>query len=128
MLLKTIGLLHIARTQPPIRYCAASLATGSRRETLAERNERLRVASEAKLEESRSKLCALTRVLTPLCMLTRRAKSCVRRAEDAKRRADLGALRTVLHERSITVHAPPAALYTHSAAFRFPALTTTSPR
>ena len=37
----------------------------------------------------------------------------------------LGAL-VVLHERSITVHAPPSVLYSHTASFRFPEVTASS--
>jgi len=46
--------------------------------------------------------------------------------DDAKRRADLGSLREVLHEKVVTVHPPPTELYSHAASFRFPELTATS--
>ena len=68
-------------------------------ETLAEKNARLEARSEEILAESRKKLL-----------------------EDTKRRADLGALRQVLHEKNITEHPPPAAFYTQADAFRFPEL------
>ena len=44
----------------PLRWCSSaskSTAEPPRRETLAERNDRLREASEANLEKSRQKLC-----------------------------------------------------------------------
>ena len=72
-------------------------------ETLAEKNARLEARSEEILAESRKKLL-----------------------EDTKRRADLGALRQVLHEKNITEHPPPAAFYTQADAFRFPELAATS--
>ena len=46
----------------PLRWCSSaskSTAEPPRRETLAERNDRLREASEANLEKSRQKLCVL---------------------------------------------------------------------
>ena len=43
-----------------------------------------------------------------------------------KRRADLGALREVLHERNVTSHPPPDSLYSHTTSFRFPEVVATS--
>lgn len=78
--------------------------SGTKRETLAERNTRLREASEAKLETSRQKLM-----------------------DDASQRnEDLGALREVMREKTVTLHPPPDALYGQSSAFRFPDFQATS--
>lgn len=41
-------------------------------------------------------------------------------------RADLGSLRTVLHERYVTIQAPPVALYAAADAFSFPKISATS--
>jgi hypothetical protein len=49
------------------------------------------------------------------------ARACVRRMDDvSKRNADMGNLREVIREKNVTVHPPPAVLYSHAASFRFP--------
>ena len=73
-------------------------------ETLAEKNRRLREKSEENLTQSRQRLM-----------------------EDmSKRNEDMAALREVIHEKTVTLHPPPAALYSQASAFRFPQLEATS--
>jgi hypothetical protein len=82
------------------------LATGgpAKRETLLEKNERLREASEANLEKSRQTLIS----------------------DVGTRNQEMGSLREVIREKAVTLHPPPAALYSQAKAFRFPELTAQS--
>jgi len=99
-----IALRHCSSKAPPVPPAAAkALPRSKRRETLAEKNTRLRLASEANLEKSREVL-----------------------AKDFQSRADTGSLREVLHNRVVTVDPPPTALCAPTAAFAFPNLSATS--
>ena len=69
-------------------------------ESIFDINDRLRKASEDHLESTRKRLLD----------------------DVADRQADMGSMRSVIHSKSLTVHAPPAALYSQRDAFRFPEL------
>ena len=85
-----------------VRWLASQ--PSSKRETLRERNDRLRAASEAKLEESRQKLMD----------------------DVSKRSDDMGALREAVKAKTTTIHPPPKKLYAQQGAFHFPELSTES--
>jgi len=94
-------LMHSVRSmRPRVR----SLCTPPPRETLLEKNRRLREASEANLLKTRQNLMD----------------------DMSKRNADMSALREVIHEKTITLHPPPKSLYKHANAYRFPQLQATS--
>jgi len=69
-------------------------------ESLAAKNARLREASEANLSKTRQQLMD----------------------DMSKRNEDMAAMREIIHEKTVTLHPPPAALYAQSNAFRFPEL------
>ena len=88
----------------PVRLLSNPAKEPPRRETLLEKNERLREASEENLERTRQRLL-----------------------DDASQRnRDMSSLREVIREKSMTIHAPPKALYSQANSFRFPPMETTS--
>lgn len=98
---RTAALLRPAPTiLAATRQLSSGGGNGQRRETLLEKNDRLREASEANLEKSRKALI-----------------------EDmGSRNQEMSSLREVIREKVITLHKPPQALYSQQGAFRFPAI------
>jgi len=83
---------------------ARPLSSSTGRETLWEKNARLREASEKKLVDSRQRLID----------------------DVGNRHEDMSALREAVREKMVTLHPPPATLYSHAQGFLFPAMRTVS--